>query len=360
MSDKGFESKASINFQESTNESSKIGEMPHPRNSLGRRQFLKLGAAALITAGSIKGLSYLSGLMEYKPQKVDLSSFGPPKDLGENQASRKKLEEVEQKYNINIFSVGEAREYVAQNFDSYEFFVSLQMDKWQETDQVFSMDQLKLLDDMFANLPKRFYAPVNNKKYTIILRGNDFGNAGETYGETGMIGLGARWIDPSNKEESFSLLVHESMHRQDGLFTGEEIDTKTWAILKEQSYLKLKDLSFADRNDLLTQTVDPLKDGTLTKNDKVGALLTLKSFDQDRYSFSEGIAGFAQRYVTGYERFMRAFGPLLDGDGYDDDASENLSVADFISRYPRSQALYALYKAEIFDGKEYDKNTLNP
>jgi hypothetical protein len=256
--------------------------------------------------------------------------------------------EIEAKYNINIFTVQQAREY-AHRYLSNGVIQTIGIDSWQDTKVGFNKEQLIELKQLLNYMPQELLVPIYPQRFGIILRGDDFKDAGEAYYGSRMIGVGKDTINLSDRKGTFSLLAHEETHSLD-------------AALKEISWLRVKDiLGDKDLADLADMKAYFANKQGLSSNyskfsdDQKGALATFSSFVPGQ-EFAEGIAGLSQVYVNGYESFMNAVGPLLDGNGYtSSDYPGYITDTNSLSKtYPKAQALYDYYKQVFFEGKEYD------
>ncbi len=246
-------------------------------------------------------------------------------------------QEIEDKYNINLFTMKEGAQALGWTYDEQNEKMIGQAPpvRWRE-------DQLMMTDDLLSLLPTKLYSTTTEgKKLGIML--SDFGSdcecGGASYPGTGIIGVSNEGFDPSDREGAFSLLAHELTHRIDT----PELRNEVQKILGNEFYSELDQLD-------LDLDSDP---------DKSAAISTIKLISKG--DFTEPIANISQFYVRGYERFMHAIGPLVDGEGYPDLEAENnkpLGVDSLPVAYPKTQALYDLYKQMIFDGKVYDEKEL--
>jgi hypothetical protein len=331
------------------------------RRSLGgvRGGLLKVGLAFLATQGTISTAATIGSLVQPhttrpplpainigettfpQPAETQLTSVYSPE-------SATKIKAIEAKYNINIFTVQEARAYAHQNF-SPQTVKDMGIDSYKDTKVGFSDEQLSLLDEMLSYMPKHFYEPVDGQKFGIILRGDDFTFAGESNNGTRMICIGKDGVNPSDRNGTFSLLIHEGTHGLDATS-----NYFIWANVKDI----LKGSSFADLNDFDAYFASKQglpSDYARFRDDQKAALATFSSFLLGQ-SLSEGIAGLSQLYVRGRVEFINAVGPLSDNGGYESaDASIQIEDPNILAqKYTKATALYDLYKQMFFEGKEYD------
>lgn len=255
-----------------------------------------------------------------------------------------KIQEIEAKYNINIFTVQQARVYAHQTLSSDEV-QALGIDNWEDTSIGFSDSQLDTLSEVLSYLPENFYGPIKGKQFGIILRGEDFKeDAGEAYTVANMIGVGDGGINPANKPGDLSLLGHERMHLLSA--ADPTIQQRIEDILGDRAFIRLPEVrAFFENRDGVSS------DYTQFNADQQAALATFSSFAPGQ-SFGEGISGLAQLYLDGEQRFVSCVGPIADGGGYSE-ANNYLSVAQLVAKYPKAAALYDLYKT-IFKGREYN------
>lgn len=239
--------------------------------------------------------------------------------------------EIEQKYGIELLSQKEGYERIGKEYDeSNERLVG------DAPPVRWSMDKLKTINELFSYLPPNTYEPRSGKKFAISLW--DYA-IGEEYlgmshgGGAEMISVHQNSFNGNNKKDDFSLLAHELMgHRNDS----PELKQKINDILSDQGFLS----NDVFKGDNKYHTGNP---------DSQVAADTLGSFAPGQSS-GEGRAGFAQLYVKGYERFMKAVGPILDGG----DFVTNAPREELESLYPRSQQIYHLYY-NLYKGKQFDE-----
>lgn len=281
------------------------------------------------------GSALTQDLLAAIPQE-NKSPSAPQALVSENKKETKyqlSEQEIEDKYNINLFTMKEGVQALGWTYDEQNEKMIGQAPpvRWRE-------DQLAMVDDLMQFLPDKLYSTnLEGKRLGIML--SDFGTdcecGGVSYPGTGIIGVSNEGFNPSDREGAFSLLAHELTHRIDSPELREEVGK----ILGNEFYSGLDQL---DR-DLES---DP---------DKSAAISTIKLISEGE--FTEPVANISQFYVRGYERFMHAIGPLVDGPGYPDLEAENnkpLGIDSLPVAYPKTQALYDLYKQMIFDGKEYN------
>jgi len=285
----------------------------------------------------------LPDLSIYSPENVAIpdSSLYSPEEAAI-------ITEIEAKYNINIFTVQQAREY-AHKYLSNDEIQTIGIDSWQDTKVGFDKEQLIELEQQLNYVPRELLVPVYPQRFGIILRGDDFKLGGDAVEFTRMMAIGKGGINLQDRKGTFSIFIHEAAHLYD-------------AALKEIPWIRVKELlgdkDFADLADMKAYFAD--KQGLSSNysefnDDQKGALATFSSFVPGQ-EFVEGIAGIAQVYVNGYESFMNAVGPLLDGDGYtSSDYPGYITDTNLLLKtYPKAQALYEYYKQIFFGGKEYD------
>lgn len=281
--------------------------------------------------------------------EVSVPVSSPNSEPNERQISK---EAIEQKFGIRLLTMEEAflemgRDYDVNNPEKVGLRPPV---RWSDNDLI-------VLDELLSQTPKSLYEELDGKKFGIFIGdfGTDCGCGGAYYPKTGILGLSGSF-NPDNKDGDMSLLIHETTHRYDEL-TNYMLWPKLRDILAEQKYLDLEEFQFVGRKDpdserafydyLSQVNVDGIK-----PDDVIGAISTLSSLAPNQ-GFVEGVAGISQRYVTGRERFMRSFGPLLDNGGYESANKQNLSSKQLVTAYPKTEQLYNLYKNEVFKGKEY-------
>src|ERR1035437_128577 len=109
----------------------------------------------------------LGDLSIYSPEKVavpDSSIYSPEKAAI--------IMDIEATYNINIFSVQQAREYAHRYLPS-EQVADLGIDNWQDTKVGFNKEQFILLRELLSYMPKVLLTPKYPQRFGIILREND-------------------------------------------------------------------------------------------------------------------------------------------------------------------------------------------
>lgn len=341
----GLESKTDtvLPQHDSTNQSSDYNP------SLTRRDFLKAAAGGI--AGGVIGAGAGGVVARLIMDSATKNEHVPPnssKPVTTMPSPERSIDfgpattegELEQKYGINIYTQKEV-------FDQK---LSPGFDGDPNREDKFDVEQIQLLDEFFSYLTPSFYQPRKGVGYGLVKMGPEFKYAGESYSDSGLIGLTPGGIDPKHPEGSFSLLVHESAHRFDFLTDG-FLRGEVEEILRNNDYLSLPDFADAQKYDV-DRLVRMLGVGGLEGDDTNGALGTLGSFAPGQ-SYVEGIAGLAQLYVKGRDRFLEALGPLLDGKGFLSREYQSFS-GDLSSQFPTAQRLYDLYKGRVFDGKEYD------
>lgn len=200
--------------------------------------------------------------------------------------------------------------------------------------------QLDSIETLLPLVPEGFLKMISGRPLALSLW--DYGESEEASARAhwhggDMITFNQNAFKRFDLEGQFSLLIHELYHMNDT----DDLAQKVEKILEDKSFLKNK--TFNNKYGY--------------GNDVFDALNTLGSFREGEHP-EEGRAGFAQLYVRGYERFMRALGPVLDGGEFDPYVpKEELSV-----KYPRAHQIYDLYYNLIFQGKQYDDiaRQLNP
>jgi len=252
---------------------------------------------------------------------------------------------VEQQFGIKIVTMEDAYNRMGLKFDRNDPKIV-----GKNPDVAWTRQQLNTFSSTLEGLPKEMY---EGETFFLADFGTDFAPAGVYYNGHKMIGFQYECINPDSGGTR-SLVVHEIMHSYDDA-KKQVLWGKVDAILGDKSYLKLKDFDFKDVD------FDNLFKTHIIGSDNVGytnifaingALATLKSFAPDQ-SFGEGIAGLAQVYAAGKENFYLSIGPLLDGNGYDGFDKNQLASKNLEEVFPKTHALYELYKQEVFQGKEY-------
>ena len=299
-----------------------------------------------------------------QPPLPDLSIYSPENVAIPDPSLYSKEEaaiimDIEATYNINIFSVQQAREY-AHRYLSGDQVTELGIDNWQDTKVGFDMEQLILLRELVSYMPKVILLPIYPQRFGIILRENDLKDldghvlSGQEVPRTRMIETKKDGINPKDRKGTFSLLIHEASHSWD-------------EVLKNIAWLRVRDIlgdkNLAELPDMKAYFAN--KQGLRSNYPKFtdvqkAALSTFSSFVPGQM-YGEGIAGLSQLYVDGYLSFMNAVGPILDGNGYlSSDYVGNIDNADaLLKKYPKAQAIYDYYKQLFFGGMEYDAELLH-
>lgn len=313
----------------------------------------KVGVAATLITTSVVGanaftqesshdtsVGYPNPIVEQAPKRTNNSGVYIDINDDVNSETERAIYEktIEEEYGVSLVGMREGYEKADIKFDEFD-----EKSVGPRPPVRWTMKELRGIDTVLNLLPTKLIEPIDGKNLTMFSADyidTDCDCAGASYGETGVVGFAQGSIGDEDIEGNLSLVVHELMHRLDAL-TKHEIDAKVREILGDSDFL----------NSEFMKTHNQLSD-----IDMFDARRTLGSFAPYE-SFDEGIAGFSQIYVKGYERFMNALGPMIDGN-----KDVELIGADLSLNYPKTQNIYKIYQEFVFDGKEYDEyqKKLNP
>lgn len=241
----------------------------------------------------------------------------PDAEAAENEASNL-IAEIKRKYNVELITQADAR--VSENGNPSE-------SEW-------TLPQLMLMDELLSYVPKHLLdlgIGVNTKIFT-----GSFSTIceckGVMYGDSGTIGLNENLFEnPRHKGKVYFVLIHELIHKNDFL-TKDAIHPKLKEIIGEPSILQGK----------------LIKSPALTalQEDTALAHRAFDSLTDESEHFVEGVAEMGRLYVRGYERFMNAVGPILDGE------KEDLEISSLKEAYPKTQEFYNAFKYTLFGGED--------
>jgi hypothetical protein len=317
--------------------------------------------AGIGVAATLLGIPKTSGVAARPVSTEGNQGISTPVLTIENPASLEvlqKQQEIEQKYGIDLMSEQDA---TAQ---ALEKDAPVKVNNW-------TYDEISVLDGVLSSIPPSLYKPIDGIGLKIFI-----GNlseqctscAGVEYGKSRIVGFQEYVISDSYKGGFLTLAVHEFTHGVDNV-TGNSLWPKVNEILGDKSFLKLKEFKMTQGEPVGNSEETTLIAESFFKTGKIDPVLTQKiedenmavnalvSFISDK-SFPEGIAKLSESYILGKRRFLLSYGPVLDGNGYDNSKiTNNPPISELMQNYPKAEALYLLYKNSIFGGREYTSNS---
>lgn len=324
----------------------------HPRRRLATV------VAGIGVAAALLGIPKTPGVAAGPAPTEGPQGTTSPALMVENPASLEvlqKQQEIEQKYGIDLIS---KQDPLAQTLEKT---APVKIDDW-------TIEELSVMDSTLSSIAPTLYKPINGIKLKIFI--GDIGDqcsgcAGVEYGKSRIAGFQKQVVSESYAGGFPKLATHEFTHGEDNV-TDNSLWPKVNEILGDKTFLKLKEFTGnqgkpGDSNELTPiagsvlgfkfKEIDPVLAQKL--EDQKMAVNTLSSFTSAE-SFPEGIAGVSEVYILGEERFLLAFGPVLDGNGYDNNGNtNNPALEELIQKYPKAEALYILYENSVFGGREY-------
>lgn len=330
---------------QSNNETVASSPKPKAHKSFSVRRVLRntlLAAVFLRGAGGLIADAYNQTPLDSPIRPTLMGGIDPIP----NNPVEASIAEVEQKYGIDILTQKQAYSILGLKYDEND-----PRSVGNRPPIRWSQEQVDLLDQILSHAPPEFYKQWGRNKLGIFI--GDFGTdcacsgitAKTLTGDRILIGIQADTMRASDKEDTFSTVIHELVHRYDD-FTKQSTWSEIKTILGDQSYLTLPEF----------QTPDSESFSSLGASmEKWYAVKALKSFaDEGGHDvFREGVAMGAELYVKGKVRFLKALGPLLDNGGYSQHASR-ITDADLEKTYPKTLAFYNLYERDFFGELEYD------
>lgn len=314
-----------------------------------RRKFINIGGTIALVASTLGSFGFLStyknspepaphptqGLEAQEPDAFHILQKDT-RDIGSQN-----LFDKYQVMAVSTKSADKALEMLGHNFA--ELPDTLINVSW-------SADEIDTLDKALGNLPSSLSEPINGVNLTVFKGKSDYMKSCKCYAasfnDTGFIGFGQGGISSRDWDGTMQIASHELTHRFDAL-TKEKLWLPIKIFIKDSKYLDLP--YFKDQDYFKEIAKRDIGDDV----DRRSAVAIFGSFAPDQ-DFIEGVAGISQLYIRGYERFMRAAGPILDGHGYNKAKLKHISVSKLAEKYPRAFSIYTLYKQEVFAGAEYD------
>ncbi len=317
-----------------------------------RRKFINISGTIALAAAALGSFGFLS---TYKIHSSDQQGPNPTQgfevsrnetlDILRQDAAEIGSEDLFDKYKVLAVSTKAADKALEKQGKNYSELPDTLMDaKW-------TVDEINTLRRSLDNFPSSLFEPINDVGLTVFKGKSDYMHECEcyaaTFNKTGFIGFGEGGISSADWDGTMQITSHEFTHRFDAL-TKQKLWVPIEIFLSGSNYLDLP--YFKDQEYFQEIAKRDIGDDV----DRKSAVAIFGSFAPDQ-EFIEGVAGISQLYIRGYERFMRAAGPILDGHGYNKAKLKHVASSKLAEKYPRAFSIYTLYKQEVFVGAEYDQ-----
>jgi len=315
-----------------------------------RRKFVNIGGTVALLASTLGSFGFLSTYKSNPDQAPQATqgaevSYAEVTTLLQQDAEGIGSQKLFDKYQVLAVSTKAAEAALRMQGRNYDELPE------ELVDTRWTTDEIETLDMALDNLPKSLSEPINGVGLTLFKGKNDYMHAckcyAATFNDTGFIGFGEGGISSSDWDGTMQIASHELTHRFDAL-TKERLKLPIKMFITDSKFLELP--YFKDEDYFKDITKREIGDDV----DRKSAVAIFGSFAPDQ-EFVEGVAGISQLYIRGYERFMRAAGPILDGHGYNKAKLKYVTVDKLAEKYPRAFGIYIAYKQEVFKGAEYDQ-----
>jgi len=294
----------------------KPGEVDKVKSRIGRKVAKRMAKIALAGSVMVGGVQLGYG---YGYQQAE-SEYG---DAAVTRVESELENETENKYGIEILDVREGYKHLGTDFNVYD-----QKELGNHPPTKWSEDQIKLLNELLARFPEKFYKPNGETKLNFSLTdyGEDCPCAG-TFHEKDMIFLSDGNFQRDNGTWPFELLAHELAHRMD-------ID-----VLQEKLWPKVNEILGFSTFKEAREHYSPM----LTE-----AALIDKSLSEMHHRFNYGFNGIRNTGLDNPTEFIAIMVETYVG-GKDKFMETKVFLGE-----KKAEELYDLVKNEMFDGMEFE------